>query len=394
MVAGRYRPAGQRTVRRRTLCGLMSPEREGRPEVSLRRLCAVTRLGPGPAVVVARAVLGALAPLHLRGLVHGAVTAGTVLVGDDGAVRLAGEGVRPALTPGAIARLQQGDVVAAWELIAALLAASPVTVPSGLRALAAGPPPEDGAHAALAALTAAAGELATAGGERRAAARLAELVEPLRRYRHGPPQPTAGGLGAATVITAVPPRPRAALPPPIRRRRRRRALVAAGVAVTAVAGAAGGLWATRGATGPAIPLTAAPPAPATPLPAPPAPPPIPDPPVVAPPSAGAVAAVGLLTAAGPCLPAAQCALSLRVDLLPHHPATTVRVELELIDRCTGARTTVAVAPLTVPAAAAGGRSSVRVRVPAGPAPAIVAVTIAPARAASAPLLVAPYLPTC
>jgi hypothetical protein len=116
--------------------------------------------------------------------------------------------------------------------------------------------------------------------------------------------------------------------------------------------------------------------------------------VVAPPSAGQVAAVGLLAAAGPCIPAVPCVLALRIDLLPHHTATTVRLELELLDRCTGARSTVAVAPLRIPAAAPAGRSSVRVRVPAGPAPAIVAVTTAPARAASPPLLVAPYLPTC
>ena len=372
----------------------MSPEREGPPEVSLRRLCAVARLGSGPVVAVARAVLGTLAALHLRGRVHGGVTADAVRVGDDGTVRLAGEGGRPTLTPAEVARLQQDDVVAAWELVAALVAASPVTVPSGLRALLAGPAPEDGAQAALAAVNSAAGELAEPTGERRAAIRLAELVEPLRRYGHGPAQPTAGGLGAATVITAPRAPERTAPSPPARSRGRRRARIAAAVVAAAAAAAGAGLLATRGSTGPVLPLTAAPSAAATPLPVAPSPPPIPDPPVVAPPSAGTVAAVALLAAAGPCVPAAPCVLALRVDLLPRHPATTVRVELELLDRCTGARSTVAVAPLSVPAASPAGRSSVRVRVPAGPAPAIVAVTTSPARAASAPLLVAPYLPTC
>jgi hypothetical protein len=372
----------------------MSPEREGPPEVSLRRLCAVARLGPGPVVAVARAVLGALAGLHLRGRVHGAVTADAVLVDDGGTVRLLGDGDRPARSPAEVARLQQDDVVAAWELIAALVAASPVTVPAELRALAAGPAPEDGAHAALAVVSAAAGELAERTGERRAVVRLAELVEPLRRYRHGPAQPTAGGLGAATVITAPHARVPAAPGPAGRPRQRRRARIAVAAVLAAAAAGGAGLLATRGSTGPALPLTAAPPAAATALPAAPSPPPIPDPPVVAPPTAGPVAAVALLAAAGPCLPAAQCALTLRVDLLPRHPATTVRLELELLDRCTGARSTIALAPLSVPAASPTGRSSVRVRVPAGPAPAIVAVTTSPARAASAPLLVAPYLPTC
>jgi len=372
----------------------MSPEREGRPEVSLRRLCAVARLGPGPTVAVSRAVLRDLAALHLRGRVHGAVGTGVVLVADDGGVRLAGEGARPTLTPAAVARLQQDDVAAAWALIADLLAASVSPLPSGLRALGRGPVPEAGAHAALASLSAAAGELAATTGERRAAVRLAALVEPLLRYGHGPPQPTAGGLGATTVIAAT--RPGTGAAPPLRRRpRRRRALTLAGAALTVAAAAGTGLLATRGSTGgPETPRTAAPPPSATPLPESPSPPPIPDPPVQAPASAGEVAAVGLVPTAAPCLPAALCALTVRVELGPHHPGTTVRLELELLDRCTGARRTVALAPLTVPAASAAGRASVRVRVPAGPAPAIVAVTTYPARAASAPLLVAPYLPTC
>jgi hypothetical protein len=368
----------------------MSPERESRQEVSLRRLCAVARLGPGPTVAVARAVLGRLTALHLRGQVHGAVTGDAVLIGDDGAVRLAGEGARPALAPAAVAGLQEDDVAAAWALVAALLSVSPVTAPAGLRALLAGPPPRDGAHAALAAVSAAAGELASVSGERRAAARLAELAEPLRRYRHGPPQVTAGALGAATVITAP---PVAATPPAAVRGRRRPALIAVtGLAVAAALGT--GLLVTRGSTSPTPPSTAAPTAsPATTLPPAPPPPPIPDPPVLAPASAGTVAAVRLIPTAGPCLPATVCALQVRVELLPHHPATTLRLVLRLVDRCTGVGSEVALAPLSVTAAAAT-QISVRVRVPAGPAPAIIAVVTSPARAASPPLLVAPFLPSC
>jgi hypothetical protein len=370
----------------------MSPERESRQEVSLRRLCAVARLGPGPAVAVARAVLGRLSALHLRGQVHGAVTGDAVLIGDDGAVRLAGEGARPALAPAAVAELQEDDVAAAWALVAALLGDSPVPVPAGLRALLAGPPPRDGAHAALAAVSAAAGELASVSGERRAAARLAELAEPLRRFRHGPPQLTAGALGASTVITA--PRSRTAPPVEVPGRRRRGRTAVAGLAVAAALGT--GLLATRGSTSPTPPGTAAPPSSASATPLPPAPPaaPIPDPPVAAPASAGPVAAVRLIPTAGPCLPATVCALQVRVELLPHHPATTLRLVLQLVDRCTGVRSEVALAPQSVPAAAAAAQTSVRVRVPAGPAPAVIAVVTSPARAASPPLLVAPFLPSC
>ncbi|MEA2672375.1 MAG: hypothetical protein QOG45_2595, partial [Chloroflexota bacterium] len=180
----------------------MSPEREQRPEVSLGRLRTVARLGPGPAVAVGRAVLGALAALHLRGLVHGAVTAGDVLVADDGSVRLDGEGGRPALIPARLAELQQEEVEAAWGLLAGLLEATPVTPPAALRALLRGPAPRTGAHTALAALVEAAGELASESGERRAAARLAELAAPLRRQRHGPAQPTAGAVEVGAVIVA------------------------------------------------------------------------------------------------------------------------------------------------------------------------------------------------
>ncbi len=367
----------------------MSPERDRRPEVSLGRLRAVSRPGPGPAVAVGRAVLGALAALHLRGLVHGAVTPGDVLVGDDGSVRLDGEGDRPALTPARLAELQQAEIEAAWALVAGLLEASPVTPPSGLRALLRGPAPRTGAHAALAALVAAAGELASESGERRAAARLAELAAPLRRHRHGPAEPTVGAVGAATVITAGPAAPRF----PAAQRPRRRAPLGV-VAVAAAAALGTGLLATRGSTGPPPRTGGQAAAMATPLPTAPPPPPIPDPPVVAPPSAGGIAAVRVVPASAPCLPAAGCALQVSVELLPHPAATTARVVLRLVDRCTGAVSEVALPPLRVAAGAASARTAITVRVPAGPAPAIIAVTTAPARAASAPLLVAPFLPSC
>jgi hypothetical protein len=367
----------------------MSPERERRAEVSLGRLRAVARLAPAPTVAVGRAVLGALAALHLRGLVHGAVTAGDVLVAGDGSVRLDGGGDRPALIPARLAELQQEEVEAAWELVGGLLEASPVTPPEGLRALLAGPAPRTGAHTALAALVEAAGELASESGERRAAARLAELAAPLSRYRHGPAQPTAGAVGAATVITAG-----AAVGPLPPARRRRLPVLLGVVAVAAAAALSTGLLVSRGSAGPRP--RSGPPAAvaATPLPTAPPPAPIPDPPVVAPPSAGSVAAVRLAPATTPCLPAAGCALQVGVELLPHSVVTTVRVVLLLVDRCTGTVSEVALPPLRVAPGAASAQAAITVRVPAGPAPAIIALTTAPARAASPPLLVAPYLPTC
>ncbi len=371
----------------------MSPERrESRQEASLRRLSAVAPLGPGPAVAVARAVLGRLRDVHLGGEVHGGVGPEAVLVAEDGSVRLAGEPAGPGEEP-APAGLQRADVAAAWAMARMLLDASAVTTPALLDALLAAPPPAGGAGAALSAVSAAAGELAAPSGEGRAAARLAELAGPLIRYRHGPPQVTAGALGAATVITAGErrPVPRAAPAPPPARRHRRRVAAAALAAAAAAAGAV--ILVTRGSAGPVPPLTAG--APATALPGPPPPPPIPAPPPAGPPSAGVVAAVRLTPAAGPCLPAQVCALQVSVDLAPHRAATTtVRLVVELVDRCTGARSEVRLAPRRVTAAGATAGWAARLRVPAGPAPALIAVVVVPARAASAPLLVAPYLPTC
>jgi hypothetical protein len=370
----------------------MSPEREGRPEVSLGRLCAVAHLGPGPSVAAGRAVLAGLEVLHRRGLVHGGLDAGAVRIGDDGTVRLAGDGSGPEPAPELLAGRQRAEVGAAWEMVRTLLAASLVTPPAALRGLLDGPPPPVGAGTALAALEAAAGELAQPTGERRAAARLAELVEPLRRYGHGPARPTFGAAGASTVISApaAPPRPAPPQGPPAHRRRR---LVLAAVGAAALGAA---IWIGRGSAGTAPPSTGGPPvaAAATPLPSAPPAPPIPAVPAVAPASAGVIAAVHLEPAAGPCLPAAVCALQLRVDLLPRTATTTVRALIEVLDRCTGARTEVAVAPMRVAPAAASARWSLRVRAGAGPAPALLALATVPARAASAPVLVAPFLPSC
>ena len=240
-------------------------------------------------------------------------------------------------------------------------------------------------------MEAAAGELAQPTGERRAAARLAELAEPLRRYGHGPARPALGAPRASTVISAPVgvPRPvaRPASPPTAAgawcserwRRPRWRA----------------GIWIGRGSAGTAPPSTGGPPAAAaTPLPSAPPAPPIPDVPTLAPASAGVVAAVHLEPVAGPCLPAAVCVLELRVDLLPRTAPTTVRAVVEVVDRCTGARTEVAVAPIRVAPAAAVARWLAAGAVGAGPAPALLALVTAPARAASAPVLVALFLPSC
>jgi hypothetical protein len=104
-----------------------------------------------------------------------------------------------------------------------------------------------------------------------------------------------------------------------------------------------------------------------------------------PPSAGDVSAVTLEPLSGSCGPGASCTVTVRIELSTH-PSETVGLVLEIIDRCTGARTEVEVPQVPAPASFVYVYSSTTVPLPATAATAIVALTTSPAQAASDPLL--------
>ena len=65
------------------------------PGLSLGRLAAVGSLASGQVAALAEGILGGLGALHSRGLVHGAIHSGNVLVDADGRVRLCDAGLAP-----------------------------------------------------------------------------------------------------------------------------------------------------------------------------------------------------------------------------------------------------------------------------------------------------------
>jgi hypothetical protein len=106
----------------------------------------------------------------------------------------------------------------------------------------------------------------------------------------------------------------------------------------------------------------------------------------APASAGNVTGVDL-RAMGPCRPAAPCALRIQVRLAPRAQQQAVTWTYRIVDRCTGATTTVPGGRVVVPGRAGGAASVGTVALPKVPAVAVIAVTGTPAAAASAPVSV-------
>ena len=106
----------------------------------------------------------------------------------------------------------------------------------------------------------------------------------------------------------------------------------------------------------------------------------------APASAGNVTGVDL-RAMGPCRPAAPCALRIQVRLAPRAQQQAVTWTYRIVDRCTGATTTVPGGTVIVPGRGGRAASVGTVALPKLPAVAVVAVTRTPAAAASAPVSV-------
>jgi hypothetical protein len=111
-------------------------------------------------------------------------------------------------------------------------------------------------------------------------------------------------------------------------------------------------------------------------------------PVVPPAPAAAGAVLGVdLRALAPCATGAPCSVRLLVRVLPAAGPQVVTWSYLIVDRCTGTAVTAPGGSVTVPAS--GQRAAVvgTVALPAGRAAGLVAVTRAPAAAASAPVLV-------
>jgi hypothetical protein len=238
---------------------------------------------------------------------------------------------------------------------------------------------------------------ATLAGEaaERARRELAALVAALGPDRFAGPAPRSG-----PALSAGPGRARPApVPASVWRRRRRPPLVAVGLVlllVVAVLGAA-----AVAVRHPPLRLPGAPRPPAalarpggtpaprptatarTPTPQPTGPRPLVEP---APPAAGPVTAVQVQPLQGSCEPDAPCAVQVTVRLDPQPSAQEVRWSFRVVDRCTGATSTLPGASVTALAGWPYVYATGWPQLPSGRALALFAVTDAPAAVASPALL--------
>jgi serine/threonine protein kinase len=377
--------------------------------VTLRRLLAVASLTAGQWLVVARSILAGLDALHRRGLVHGALHPGNVHVAADGRVRLADGGLAASSpSPAVLDELRQRDLSAAWTLLrtAAAAAGRRSGWPAALAGLLAEAPPASRARDAVHALLEAADGLGGAEAAAQSRAQLAALVEPLRRGRgaasanRASSETTTGTPGAPCVTPAPWSRPAALAATTGSTHRgmtiRLLAVAGAGFAVAvAVAGTIIGAGHLAHREPPAAVGRSAhhAPEPTTTTTASPSPSPLPALPLLAPSSAGDVTAVSILPLATSCTPGASCTVTVRVDLAAH-PQEMVGWVLEVIDRCTGRRTEIQGHPMAAPSSFVYVYSPTTVLVPASSVSAIIALTTAPAHAASLPLLIPTAATSC
>ena len=151
-------------------------------------------LGPGEVVTVGVPLAEALATAHDRALVHGALTASSVLFTADGMPLLAGLGLEPQdATP-------QEDVVALAELCAGLLAPGAAPALEALLGRAAGP------HAGLTARELAEQLRATCPAtpvQLRPGSAVGPEPEPGARHAHARRRPSSGAVVAACLVLLV-----------------------------------------------------------------------------------------------------------------------------------------------------------------------------------------------
>ena len=385
------------------------------PGVSLQRLLVVAVLTPIQVAAVVEGVCRGLDVLHRAGLGHGALHARNVHVDHEGLVRLGDGGIAPLLAgAGGRSRDLAGRPVD-WPARdrSAAAALFQRTLEAGRRAGSAWRSPRAQALLdAIDALGRAAGppELEAALGSLRqraadcldgsrvaAAAELGALVRrldpgPGRARPWPPPEPAPAAVpspatdGAPARLPAL--RPRGFRPA--------RYAIVAGLAALVLAGVLVVRWTQGSAPRPS--LRASPP-PVARLPAPsslPSSSPTPTPrpvPALAPGQAGPITGVEVQPL-GACSPGARCAIRVTVRLAPSSTSVPLAWSFAVFDRCTGSLIELPGAQMSADPGWNYAYDTSYPTLPDGRSLALVAVTSAPARAASAPLLVPAGEPSC
>jgi serine/threonine protein kinase len=335
---------------------------------SVQRLLSLATLSSPQAAYIAARTLAGLATLHAAGRAHGRLSAGNVLVDRDGAVQLCDWALGTDATP-------SDDLAAAQRLVASLVrnadrpAARRGELLHRLERLAATPITD--AAAAAGDLEAALGDPATVADE------LGILVGASNR----PP-------GGVVVASPLPPRLPHDRRPLTRGPVRRRWVVAAGaVLVLAAAGAAVLAVSQRRHEAAKAPSTSrtSPPQPVSPSPAPRSTAPG-SPTALAPRSAGFVNGV-VVTPVETCQPGASCSVRVTIKITAHDDVKHLSWRFVLVDPCTGSRTDRPGGSMIAQPSWQHIYTTTRVPLPQTRSVALLAMTTAPVRAASAPVTV-------
>jgi Protein tyrosine and serine/threonine kinase len=335
---------------------------------SVQRLLTLTTLSASQAAYLAARTLAGLATLHAADRAHGRLHAGNVLVDRDGTIQLSDWALGTDATPA-------DDLAAARELVAALVrnadrpAARRGELLPRLERLAAAP---------IADPAAAAGELEDALGDPATVAdELGNLVGATNR-------PPGGVVAAAPLPPRLPHDRRPLTRGPVQRRW----LVAAGtVLALAAAGAAVLAVSHRRHDTAQTPQASrtSPPQPASPSPARHSAGPVAAT-AVAPRSAGFVNGV-VVTPVETCQPGASCSVRVTIKITAHDDVKHVAWTFVLVDPCTGTRTNVPGGSMIAQPSWQHIYTTMRVPLPQTRSVALLAMTTAPVRAASAPVTV-------
>jgi len=334
---------------------------------SVQRLLSLATLSASQAAYIVARTLAGLATLHAAGRAHGRLCAGNVLVDRDGTVQLSDWALGTDAKP-------SDDIAAARQLITAMVrnadrpAARRGELLHRLEDLAATPITE---------AAAAAGELENALGD---PATVADELGVLVGASNRPP----GGVVAAAPL---PPRLPHDRRPLTRGPVRRRWLVAAGtvLVLAAAGGAALAVSQHRHGTAATPPASHTSSRSASPRPAPHSPAPAAAN-AVAPRSAGFVDAV-VLTPVNACQPGASCPVRVTIKITAHDDVKHVTWSFVLVDPCTGSRTSVRGGSMIARPSWQNIYTTTSVPLPQTRSVALVAMTTAPVRAASAPVSV-------
>jgi hypothetical protein len=335
---------------------------------SVQRLLSLATLSSRQAAYIAARTLAGLATLHAADRAHGRLCAGNVLIDRDGTVQLSDWALGTDAT-------SSGDLAAARDLVAALIrnadrpAARRGQLLQRLERLAASP---------ITDAAAAAGELEGALGD---SATVADELGLLVGASNRPP-------GGVVVAAPLPPRLPHDRRPLTRRPGKRRWAVAAGtVLVLAAAGAAVlAVSQRRHETAGTPPAShTSPPPPVSPSPVPRSTAPVAAT-AVAPRSAGFVDGVAI-TPVEACQPGASCSVRVTIKITAHDDVKHVTWTFVLVDPCTGSRTDVPGGSMIAQPSWQHIYTTTRVPLPQTRSVALLAMTTAPVRAASAPVTV-------